>query len=135
MKKLEITEESQSPWRSPKREKPVVVVPKTDGSIYLCIDYHKINKIATFDAFPLPQVNDMLEKVGQAQYISTLDLTKGCWQIPMAAADKEKTAFGTPWGLFQFKRMPFGLHWGSCFISVINGWDINITSGVCSSLY
>lgn len=50
----------------------------------------------------------MLEKVGQEQYISTLNLTKDYWQILMATLDKEKTGFGTPWGLFQFKRMSFG---------------------------
>lgn len=84
MKKLGLIEESQSPWRS-----LIVVVPKTDGFIRLCIEYHKINEITTFDAFPMPQVDDMLEKVDQAQYISTLDLTKGYWQIPMAAVDRE----------------------------------------------
>lgn len=93
-----------------------MVVPKPDGSIRLCIDYHKINEIATFDAFLIPQIDNMLEKVGQVQYISTLDLTKGYWQIPMAAEDKEKMAFGTPWGLFQFKRMPCRLHGAAaCF--------------------
>lgn len=52
----------------------------------------------------------MVEKIGQAKYISTIDLTKGYWQIPMAVQDKEKTAFGTPWGLFQLRRILFGLH-------------------------
>ncbi|KYO44367.1 hypothetical protein Y1Q_0012127 [Alligator mississippiensis] len=88
----------------------MVVVQKADGSICLCMDYCKVNEIATFDAFPMPQVDDMLERDGQAQYVSTLDLTKGYWQIPMAAADKEKTAFSTLWCLFQYKRMPFRLH-------------------------
>ncbi|KYO28055.1 hypothetical protein Y1Q_0014229 [Alligator mississippiensis] len=98
MRRLGIIEEFRSPWRS-----PMVVVPKTDGLIQLCIDYHKVNEITMFNAFPMPQVDDILEKVGQARYISTLDLTKGYWQILMAAVDKEKMAFGTPWGLFQFK--------------------------------
>lgn len=80
---------------------------------YDCIDYHKVNKIATFNAFLMPQVDDMLEKVGQAQYVSTLNLTKGYWQIPMAAVDKEKMDFGNPWGLFQVKWMPFRLHWAA----------------------
>ncbi|KYO45527.1 hypothetical protein Y1Q_0015177 [Alligator mississippiensis] len=72
MKRLGIIEESRSPWRS-----PMVVVPKLDGLIWLCIDYRKVNEIMTFNAFPMPQVDDMLEKAGQAWYIFTLDLTKG----------------------------------------------------------
>ncbi|XP_019386367.1 PREDICTED: uncharacterized protein LOC109307103 [Crocodylus porosus] len=88
----------------------MVVVPKPDGSIRLCINYRKLNEIASFDAFPMSQIDDLLERIGQAQFISMLDLTKGYWQIPVAKEDKEKTAFGTPWGLFQFERMPFGLH-------------------------
>ncbi|KYO36537.1 hypothetical protein Y1Q_0024252 [Alligator mississippiensis] len=61
MRKLGIIEDSQSPWRS-----PMMVIPKPNGSIRLCIDYRKVNEIATFDAFPMPQVDDMLERVGQA---------------------------------------------------------------------
>lgn len=57
----------------------MVVVPKTNGSIQLSIDYCKVNEVVTFDAFLMPQVDDMLEKVGQAKCISTLDLTKGYW--------------------------------------------------------
>lgn len=70
--RLCIIEESRSPWRS-----PVLVIPKTNGSVWLCVDYCKVNKIATFDAFLMPQVDDMLERISQARYISTLDLTKG----------------------------------------------------------
>ncbi|KYO45568.1 hypothetical protein Y1Q_0017745 [Alligator mississippiensis] len=81
----------------------MVVVLKTDVSICLCSDCHKVNEIVMFVAFPMPQVDNMLDKVGQAQYISTLDLTKGNWQIPMVAADTEKMDFGTLWGLFQFR--------------------------------
>lgn len=55
-----------------------------------------MNTVSTFNAFPMPQVEDMLEKIGQAQFISTLNLTKGYWQIPMAVADKESTTFGSP---------------------------------------
>lgn len=50
----------------------------------------------------MPHVEEMLEKIGQAWFILTLDLMKGHWLILMAREDKEKTAFGNPWGLFQF---------------------------------
>ncbi|KAJ1191024.1 hypothetical protein NDU88_000341, partial [Pleurodeles waltl] len=49
-------------------------------------------------------------KLGKAKYMSTLDLTKGYWQIPLAQADKEKTAFSTSSGLYHFNVLPFGLH-------------------------
>ncbi|KYO18553.1 hypothetical protein Y1Q_0014813 [Alligator mississippiensis] len=71
MKTMGIIEESRSPWRS-----QVVVVPKTNGSIKLCIDYHKVNKVVTFNTFLMPQVDNMLEKVSQDKYISTLDSTR-----------------------------------------------------------
>lgn len=102
---LDTVEESRSPWKS-----PVVVEPEPDGTIRVSVGFRKVNEVAAFDAFPMPQVEEMLEKTSQAKYISTLDLMKGYWQIPMNTVDKDKTAFGTPWGLFQFKCMPFGLH-------------------------
>jgi len=57
----------------------------------------------------MPHVDDILDQVVQARYISTLDLAKGCWQVPVAAEDHPKTAFTTPRRLFQFHMMPFGL--------------------------
>ncbi|KYO47746.1 RNA-directed DNA polymerase-like protein [Alligator mississippiensis] len=96
---------SHSDWRS-----PIVVVPKLDGKIHLCVDFRKVNAVAKFDAYPMPRVDELVENIGKARYISTLDLTKGYWQVPLAPEDQEKTAFATPWGLLQFQRMPFGLH-------------------------
>ena len=57
----------------------------------------------------MPRVDDLLDQVGQARFISTLDLTKGYWQVPMEKSARSKTAFRTPFGLYQFRRMPFGL--------------------------
>ena len=57
----------------------------------------------------MPRVDDLIDRVSLAPYITTLDLTKGYWQVPVAVGDREKTAFTTPLGLFQFTRMPFGL--------------------------
>lgn len=76
----------------------MVVVPKPDETIRLWIDFRKVNTISVFDAFPVPHIKEMLEKIGQAQFISILDLTKGYWQIPKTKKDKEKMAFGTLWG-------------------------------------
>ena len=53
--------------------------------------------------------DEMLDQIGNAKYITTLDLAKGYWQVPMADEDREKTAFSSPMGLYQFTVMPFGL--------------------------
>ncbi|KYO38184.1 hypothetical protein Y1Q_0007292 [Alligator mississippiensis] len=58
----------------------------------------------------MPHVAELVERTGDTRYISNLDLAKGYWQIPVAKEDWLKTAFGTPWGLNEFFRMPFGLH-------------------------
>jgi len=58
----------------------------------------------------MPRIEEMFESIGAAAVITTLDLAKGYWQIPMEASSREKTAFTTPFGLFEFQVMPFGLH-------------------------
>uniref|UniRef100_K7F0Q0 ribonuclease H n=1 Tax=Pelodiscus sinensis TaxID=13735 RepID=K7F0Q0_PELSI len=105
MLEMGVIEESRSEWRS-----PIVLVPKPDGTMRFCIDFRKVNAISRFDAYPMPRVDELLERLGKARYLSTLDLTKGYWQIPLTPTSKEKTAFPTPFGLYQFITMPFGLH-------------------------
>ncbi|XP_075779924.1 uncharacterized protein LOC142827821 [Pelodiscus sinensis] len=100
-----VVEESFSEWRS-----PIVLVPKPDGSLRFCIDFRKVNAQSRFDAYPMPRVDELLDRLGGARYLSTLDLTRGYWQIPLTPASREKTAFSTPFGLYHFTRMPFGLH-------------------------
>ena len=99
-----IIEPSTSTWAS-----PIVVVKKKDGSARICIDYRKLNAQTDLDAYPLPRIEDILGEIGQARYITTLDLAKGYWQVPVSEADRSKTAFISPLGLFQFCTMPFGL--------------------------
>ena len=98
---------STSPWAS-----PIVLVPKKDGEVRFCVDYRKVNQVAKFDAYPMPRVEEMFEKMGNASVVSTLDLAKGYWQIPMALDSREKTAFTTPFGLYELEVMPVGLHNG-----------------------
>ena len=95
---------SNSPWAS-----PVVLVPKKDGAIRFCVDYRKLNTITVRDVYPLPRIDDCLAALGWNKFFSTLDLVSGYWQINMSDEDKEKTAFITPSGLFEFNVLPFGL--------------------------
>lgn len=98
-------EPSQSEWWS-----PIVLVPKPDGSIHFCIDFWEVNKKAKFDTYPMPRADILLNQVGKASYLSSLDLTKGYWQVPLWSWDRKKTAFATPQELFHFTVMPFGFH-------------------------
>ena len=82
---------------------------KKDGSNRICVDYRKLNAKTKFDAYPMPRIEEMLDAVGKSQNITTLDLAKGYWQVPLEEADKEKLAFVSPLGLYQFTVMPFGL--------------------------
>ena len=72
--------------------------------------------MAKFDAYPMPRIEELIDTIGPAGVITTLDLqrgidlAKGYWQIPMDEESKDKTAFTTPFGLYEFEVMPFGLH-------------------------
>lgn len=101
-----IVEPSTSPWAS-----PIVMVKKKDGSYRFCVDYRKLNQVTERDAYPLPLVSSTLDKLRDAKYLSSLDIKSAYWQIKMAEDSKPLTAFTVPGrGLFQFCRMPFGLH-------------------------
>ena len=87
----------------------MVTVKKKDGGVRLCVDYRRLNAITKFDAYLMPRIEELLDKIGTARYISTMDLAKEYWQVPMSDEDQEKTAFSSPNGLFHFINMPFGL--------------------------
>uniref|UniRef100_A0A3B3HAG4 Gypsy retrotransposon integrase-like protein 1 n=3 Tax=Oryzias latipes TaxID=8090 RepID=A0A3B3HAG4_ORYLA len=105
MLSLGVIEPSKSEWCS-----PVVLVPKKDGSIRFCIDFRYLNSVSKFDSYPTPRIDDLIERLGCAKYLTTIDLCKGYWQVPLTRHSRELTAFRTPWGLFQFTVLPFGLH-------------------------
>ena len=100
----ELIRPSTSPWAS-----PVLLVPKSDGSMRMCVDYRRLNKLTKPDPFPMPRIEDLLDRLGRASYISTLDLSKGYYQVPIHKESIPKTAFVTPTGKYEFLVMLFGL--------------------------
>ena len=100
----QVIRESCSPFAS-----PIVLVKKKDGSLRLCVDYRQLNNKTRKDAFPLPRIEESLDALTGARWFSTMDLASGYNQVPVAEADRPKTAFCTPFGLFEWNRMPFGL--------------------------
>jgi Reverse transcriptase (RNA-dependent DNA polymerase) len=97
-------EESNSQFAS-----PVVLVPKADGPIRFRSDFRRIASVTIPDSFSMALIDELIDKVGHAQFMTKLDLSRGYWQIPMDPDSIPMTAFVTPHGLFQWKVIPFGL--------------------------
>ncbi|GFX69694.1 hypothetical protein TNCV_1770621 [Trichonephila clavipes] len=104
MKNNDAIEPSSSPWAS-----PIVLVRKKDGSTRFCADYRRLNDVTKKNSYPLPRIDDTLNTLAGYTWFSTLDLKSGYWQVEIHPDDKEKTAFTTGQGLWQFKVMPFCL--------------------------
>ena len=85
------------------------MIPKLDGLIGFCCDYKRINYITQPDAFPLPRIDDLIDKIGEAKYMTKIDLSRGYWQVPMEESSIPLRGFVTPFGHFQWKYMAFAL--------------------------
>ncbi|MCP3662607.1 MAG: DDE-type integrase/transposase/recombinase [Gammaproteobacteria bacterium] len=99
-----VVEPSSSPWSS-----PLVIVPKKDSSARLCVDFRRLNAVSRKDVFPLPLIQDVLDRLSGAKLFTSLDMQSGYWQLKVAEKDRPKTAVVLPNSLWQFVRMPFGL--------------------------
>jgi len=95
---------STSPWSYPE-----VMVRKKDGTWRFCIDYRKLNLATYRDAYPLPRIDATLDSLAGCRYFTTLDLATVYWQVAVEESDKEKTAFSTMNGHFEFNVLPFGM--------------------------
>jgi transposase InsO family protein len=99
-----LIETSSSPWGF-----PVIFVKKPEGAWRMCIDYRALNELTAKNGYPLPRIQDLLDIVGKAKYLSKIDLASGYWQVRLSEDAVEKTAFNTIWGKYQWRVMPFGL--------------------------
>ncbi|GJF00938.1 polyprotein [Phanerochaete sordida] len=98
-----VIEPSKSPWSAP------VVIAYWNGKPRFCVDYRKLNAHTIRDEFPIPRQSEILVALSGAQVLSSLDALAGFTQMEFEESEREKTAFRTHLGLFQFIRMPFGL--------------------------
>ncbi|KAK7909313.1 hypothetical protein WMY93_013997 [Mugilogobius chulae] len=99
-----IAEPSLSPWSS-----PCLLAIKSDGSDRFCTDFRKVNGVTKPDSHPLPRMEDCVDRVGSAVFVSKLDLLKGYWQVPLTPRAKEICAFATSDAFLQYTVMPFGV--------------------------
>lgn len=99
-----IIRQSESPYAS-----PVLLVTKKTRGYWMCVDFRKLNAITVKDKYPIPLIDDQIDKLGGYRYFTGLDLTSGYYQVPVDENSIAKTAFITPEGHYEFLRMPFGL--------------------------
>lgn len=104
MLKLGIIEPTISSYAS-----PIVIVSKSDETLRLCTDFRKLNKNSVFDPYSMPRIDEILDEIAGAHYISTFDLTKGFYQVPIDRESRDKTSFVTPFGQYRYTVLPFGL--------------------------
>lgn len=108
---------------------PILFARKKDGSLRLCVDYRKLNDLTIKNVYPLPLIDEMLDRLGSAKFFTLLDLKDAYWLVRIREGDEWKTAFRTCYGLFEYLIMPFGLsnapsnfqaHVNRCFNDMID---------------
>ena len=99
-----LVEKSDSEWAS-----PCLLVDKPDGSFRMCTDYRQVNQLTCQDCYPLPRIDDLIDQLGEAKYITKIDLLRGYYQVQLTERAKKISAFVTPDGLYHYTVMPFGM--------------------------
>ena len=94
---------------------PIIVVLKGDGGKHLVIDYRVLNKVTRKFTWPMPKVEDIFSKLNGAAYFTTLDLWAGYHHIPLDKPSITKTAFNSPFGKYEYVKVPFGLAQASAY--------------------
>ena len=93
-----IIEKLSSKWAA-----PIVLVKKKDGSLRMCVDYRRLNSATHSDAYPMPRIDNLIDRLGKAKYITALDLTRGYWQMPVAARDSTRPLLQPLSGYFNLR--------------------------------
>ena len=88
---------------------PIVIVKNKSGEMRMCIDYRKLNEKIVKDKYPLPRIDDTLDALNGATLLTSFDLKAAYSQVRIVTEDREKTAFISPLGLYEYNRIPFGL--------------------------
>jgi hypothetical protein len=96
---------------------PAFLVPKPSGGQRMVVDYRLVNKKIVFDAFPMPNVDCAFANFAKAKIFSVLGLNSAYYQIPLSAKSRKVTAFCTPFGLFEFTKLPMGISVGCQVLS------------------
>ncbi|GKT34607.1 hypothetical protein ADUPG1_002839, partial [Aduncisulcus paluster] len=112
-------------YRSPYAA-PLVIVDKKTGGVRICCDYKKLNQITVSDGYPIPRQDELFAALGGQKIFAALDLKSGYYNVKIQPESQHYTAFITPWGLYEWSRMPFGLktapsHFQRCVNSVLGG--------------
>ena len=111
---------------------PVLLVKKSNGSLRFCIDYRRLNDITIKDGYRLPRIDDALDLMAHANYFTSLDFATGYFQVPVSDGDREKTAFATRKGIFEWNVMPMGLcNAPATFQRIMDVILSGLTWGVC----
>ncbi|GMF45626.1 unnamed protein product [Phytophthora fragariaefolia] len=96
---------STSPWASP----IVIIIKKNEVDIRLCIDYRLVNSLTRLIVYPMAMINDLLEDLDKVLWYCSLDMARGFWVVSMTERARKISAFITPFGLFEWTRIPFGV--------------------------